>query len=166
MADCQIQVIRSAHQQAAGRGKCLRDAEYGLPLFALIKQFSEPRGCSDEFHRNAYESCRTENQQLQRGCGIGGGKCRKAKKENAPEKYAPAAQTVDEVSAKQAEDSARDCRDVEQHADPVVENRASGVGRKEFAQCGLNGQRQDQEFICVECESDTGDGADEPLDGC
>ncbi len=80
------------------------------------------------------------------------------------EKNAAASQAVDEVSAKQAENSAGDCGDVKQHADPMIENRASGFGRKEFAQGGLNGQRQDEKFIGVECESDAGDCADEPLD--
>ena len=57
---------------------------------------------------------------------------------------AAAAEPIDQVSAQQAEYSAGDGGNVEHPSDPVIEFGASGLGREEFGQGRLDGERECQ----------------------
>jgi RNA polymerase-binding transcription factor DksA len=83
-------------------------------------------------------------QQLQGGRRITRRERGKTSQQNAPHQDAAAAEPVDQVSAQQAENSAGDGGNVEHPSDPVIELDASRLGRQEFGQCRLDGEREGQ----------------------
>ena len=89
----------------------------------------------------------------------------KGVEKNAPDEHAPPAEHVGEVAAEQSEDPARHCGQIEENARPVVDQRTGGRDVQQFAERRPHDERQHQQFVRIERESDRRDDDDQPLQG-
>ena len=85
--------------------------------------------------------------------------------QDAVGQHAPPAEPIGEIPAEQAENASRKRRDVEQPAHPHLKLRRAGRRACQLQQRRPDDERQHQDFVDVEGESDGGDGADQPLHG-
>src|SRR6266851_1804371 len=86
--------------------------------------------------------------------------------QDAPKQDAPAAKEVRQVTSEQAESATNYSREVEKQSDPKIELWIPRLEIPQYSQCGTQNNRQDNEFIEIECKAEGGDSADEPLDRC
>ncbi len=85
--------------------------------------------------------------------------------QDAPDQHATAAEAIGEIPAKQAERAADNRGDPEEQPDPVIELGRSGPRAGQLADRRSDDERGHQDFVDVECETEGGNGADQPLHG-
>src|SRR4029450_8370179 len=85
--------------------------------------------------------------------------------QDAPYEHAPSPEAIGEVAAEQAEGAAEDRRHPEEHPDPEIEIGHARLVAGELADGGPDDERGHQDFVDVEGEAESGNGADQPLQG-
>ncbi len=154
----------SGSEHAAQRRECLRVAEHGLARLWIGKYFGEPRHRCDKFNAGAGERERAEKKQrfkVSRESGSGGGE---GVDQNAVGENAAASETVGQIAAPQAAESADERWNPEQVAGPIAIFRRAWCQASEFSERGLQNERANQHDVNVEEEAHGGDGADGPFD--
>ena len=92
---------------------------HALALLRIGEQLREPRDRRDELDADADERAAAPEQQPSDRRGVAGGQRRKRVEQDAPHEHAAAAEQVGQVPAEQAEDAARDRRNIEQRSRPT-----------------------------------------------
>ena len=118
---------------------------------------------------NSTETPTKVPQRSSKNCaGSGNVRVRKsarAVKQNAPHQDAPAPQQIDQITAQQAEDAARNRRNIKENSHPLIENRGPGVRRQHFGERGPHDQRENQKRVRIERKTDGGHRTDQPFGG-
>src|SRR6185436_8758072 len=114
-------------------------------------------------HRHADERRAAEEEQHRRRGRKAGGERREGVEQDAPHQHAPAAEDVGQVAAEQAEGAAGERRHPEEPAPPRDELRTARRHAQQLQHRGPRDERQHQQLVDVEGETEGGDEADQPL---
>ena len=154
-------VDASDHQSTNG-GESLRPPENLFLLSPIRKQLGQPGDGRDEFHTHTNEGCGAKEHKLphrRAHCGEGG---RKRIQGDAACKNRPPPEAIGEPSAQKTENTSAQRGDPKHLAQPFGDQRIVHRKLKQLRHRRTTDQREHQQLIRVERESDDRDEDDQP----